>query len=111
MDDKSILVAAGIIAGAILLNGYAEKDSGRYLLSAAGNDGQTVWRLDTRNGHLSMCGSVIDGSTFSQIEARQESAILSAAQSQSQDEKAKVLEQAQQTSTLSATRCTDWTDE
>lgn len=111
MTDNPTLIAGALIAGAVLLNGYfirGQEGQHRYQLSAAGTDGRTVWRIDTSKGSISMCGSVLDGASFSQAQAQQDASILKMAQDPSQDARAKVVQQQQNISTLAEPRCTEW---
>jgi hypothetical protein len=94
MTNNPILAAGALVAGAILIHGYwgdERADKRRYQLSAAGSTGQTVWRIDTRNGRLSMCGSLSDGATFSAMEEQSLKAVMDVAQNPSQEERTKVL--------------------
>jgi hypothetical protein len=111
MTSNSILAGAAVIAGAVALHGYWVSDQPRYQLSAAGQDGQTVWRIDTATGRLSMCGSIIPGNAFSQAQAQQDVAMLKLAQKPSADDQARVLQDAQNLSSVAATRCTEWSTE
>jgi len=56
---SAIVIAAGLIAGALLFNGQGisqTTNSGRYAIAATGRpDGAYVWRLDTTTGAVSIC--------------------------------------------------------
>ena len=108
MTDNTVIMAGALVAGAILLHGYLGKSEERYQLSAAGT-GQTVWRMDTRSGQISLCGSILDGGTFSKMQAQRNAAILNAVQNPSQDAQTKVTEDAEQFQLLAEPRCTEWT--
>jgi hypothetical protein len=110
MADNSMIIAGVLVAGAILLHGYSG-NAERYQLSAAGADGRTVWRIDTRKGTISMCGSVLDGASFSKVQAQHTAAILNMAQNPSQDAQEKVIQEGQNIGTLSEPRCTEWSNE
>jgi hypothetical protein len=59
---STTLIAAALIAIAVFFHGYLTQ----YILSAAGNDGQTVWRIDGSTGQVSVCGTMLSGSALSQ---------------------------------------------
>jgi hypothetical protein len=110
VTDNPTIIAGALIAGAILLNGYLNKTQEtqqRYQLSAAGT-GQTVWRMDTRNGQISLCGSVLDGAALSKAQAQQDEALGNALQNSSKDAQAKVIDENQRFHKLSDPRCTEW---
>jgi hypothetical protein len=105
--NNPTIIAGALIAGAILLNGYlpkAQENQQRYQLSAAGT-GQTVWRMDTRNGQISLCGSVLDGASLSKMQAQQDEALVNAMQNSSKDAQAKIVDETQQFHKLSDPRC------
>jgi hypothetical protein len=110
MSENSLIISGALIAGAILIDGYwgKEKTDGRYQLSAAGANGQTVWRLDTKNGSLSMCGSITDGASFSAMEAQNISAMMNLAKNPSQEAQTKTIQDVATARTLADPRCTDW---
>jgi hypothetical protein len=60
-QTTTTLIAAALIAFAVLFHGYLTQ----YTLSAAGNDGETVWRIDGSTGKVSVCGTMLSGSALS----------------------------------------------
>jgi hypothetical protein len=61
-QTTTTLIAAALIAIAVFFHGYLTQ----YTLSAAGNDGQTVWRIDGSTGQVSVCGTMLSGPALSQ---------------------------------------------
>jgi hypothetical protein len=113
MTNNPTIVAGIIIAAAILVSGYFGRST-RYetfQLSAAGKSGETVWRIDTRNGRISMCGSLVDGTAFSAMQKEHESTIPTAARSASPESRQHLIEEAGNIHTLSRPRCTEWTED
>lgn len=64
VDLRGALGAALITAAAILLHGWMT--SSTYTLSASGGDGSTSWRINTRTGQVSVCGTMLHGHALSQ---------------------------------------------
>jgi hypothetical protein len=110
MTNNPIFIAGALVAGAILIHGYwsGKVDNRKYQLSAAGNNGQTVWRIDTRNGRLSMCGSISDGASFSAMQEQYFKAVVAVAENPSPEERMKVIQANPEK--LAHPNCTDWTE-
>ena len=121
MTDNTI-IAGALIAGTLLLNGYLNRAEERYQVSATGN-GQTAWRIDMRSGRISLCGSILDGASFSKMQTHADEAMLNALRSrpvsprqpgESPDVDAlfppqiEAAREAQQLYGLSQPRCTEW---
>jgi hypothetical protein len=53
MTDRTLIVAALIIGGAIVATAFQTR--ARYVLSAAGNN--IAWRMDTWSGNVDICGA------------------------------------------------------
>jgi hypothetical protein len=54
----AIVVAAGLVAGALLLTSQSQSQSttiGRYQISSTGQDGRVAWRVDTATGDVVYC--------------------------------------------------------
>jgi hypothetical protein len=99
--SNSMVAAAVIVGASILAHSWLNK-APIYQLSAAGNDGQTVWRVDGRNGRISMCGTAMDGATFSQVQAQNKP---------SPEAQAKIVEDFERVRMLAEPRCTQWTSD
>jgi hypothetical protein len=110
MTDNSTLISGALIAAAILLHGYWASRGETYQLSAAGNDGTTVWRMNTKSGQISMCGSIVGGAALSQLRNDQDAQILAGSKNPSQETRQQIIEQAGNIHTLSGARCTEWTE-
>jgi hypothetical protein len=110
MSGTPTLIAGALIAAAILLNGYLHRQT-NFQLSAAGTDGQTVWRIDATDGRVSMCGSMVAGPTFGQEQARVDAAMMSLAKDAPKEATDKVISEARNLDSLSNPRCTDWSSD
>jgi hypothetical protein len=56
----AIVIAAGLIAGAVALSTETHSQSttiGRYQIAASSNDGRSAWRVDTATGDMVYCAS------------------------------------------------------
>ncbi|HZF30388.1 MAG TPA: hypothetical protein VE907_14820 [Gammaproteobacteria bacterium] len=53
MSDRSLLIAAFIVGGAIVAASFSTR--ARYSLSAAGNN--VAWRMDTWSGQIDICAA------------------------------------------------------
>src|SRR5882672_328781 len=54
MSDRSLLIAAFIVGGAIVAASFSTR--ARYSLSAAGSN--VAWRMDTWSGQIDICAAV-----------------------------------------------------
>lgn len=108
MANQSIVPAALIIAAAIIIQAFlGNVNNARYLVAAGPN--QTAWRIDTKSGRISMCGSVIDGSTFSQLDIEQDKSLL--ASTASKEAATKAATDYQNARALSHPHCSAWAAE
>jgi hypothetical protein len=64
----AIMIAA-LILGALAAALFGARTHPRFTL-LGGNDGSTVWRLDTRTGRVSVCGSALTGPSLAQAESQ-----------------------------------------
>ena len=110
MSGIPTLIAGALIAAAILLNGYLHRET-NFQLSAAGTDGQTVWRIDTTDGRVSMCGTMVNGSAFSQAEERLDAAMTNLAKDAPKSESDKLTNDVRNLDNLSNPRCSNWSSE
>jgi hypothetical protein len=109
MISKSAMLVGGLIGGAIVLHGFVTRqDEQRYQLSAGGDQGRTVWRLETQTGRISMCGSVLTGPAFSAMATQMESAMTQAARSGSNEAIAKAATDSANMELTADPKCTDW---
>jgi len=72
MTGKYILTAAALISLAIVANGFMTMN--RYQISAAGVDGQTVWKIDRQTGRVAICGSLFTGRGLKRLTVEGDSA-------------------------------------
>lgn len=107
MADQSIIIAASVVAGAILLNGMINHGTGQRYEVAAGPD-NTAWRIDTKNGRISMCGTLAAGSAFSQLALTHEKDLLAAGAKPSATDTSKIFQEGENNEAVSRPRCTDW---
>jgi hypothetical protein len=53
----AIVIAAGLISGALLLSSqsYSQSATGRYQTGGVSADGSAAWRVDTGSGEMAHC--------------------------------------------------------
>ena len=63
LESRSVLVGAAMISAAVLVGHYLARPS--FTIASSGADGTTVWRVDQRDGRVSICGAIFAGSALS----------------------------------------------
>jgi len=63
------IVIAALVLGALAAAVFGAKTNPRFTV-LGGNDGSIVWRLDTRTGQVSVCGSALTGASLAQAESQ-----------------------------------------
>ncbi len=107
MTENQTLIAGILIAGAIFLHAYWATTTPKYELSAAGNE-QTVWRINTTKGNVSMCGNVLPGNAFNKMEADQTKALMNLSKDTPPEESKKIFDNQERLMSLSHPTCTNW---
>jgi hypothetical protein len=109
MIEKSVFAASLVIAAALVAHGYLTSVTvAKYQIAA---EGETLWRVETTTGHVSLCGSIVTGPTYGRFQATATANLLGPFQNASPEVRAKTIKDTADMEAQARPVCTDWSSE